>query len=80
MREHRTGLKSIHHPIVGDLDLTFLGLDLTSDRGLQMLVFSAEPGSASWDGLQLLANWALSHSVEMTSTDSTTITNHSLDK
>ena len=80
VREHRTGLKSIHHPIVGDLDLTFLGLDLTSDRGLQMLVFSAEPGSASWDGLQLLANWALSHGVEMTSKDSTTITNHSLDK
>jgi hypothetical protein len=33
-------------------------MDLTCDRGLQMLVFSAEPGSASHDGLQLLANWA----------------------
>lgn len=58
VREHRTGLKSIHHPVVGDLDLTFQGMDLSSDRGLQMLVFSAAPGSPSYDGLQLLANWA----------------------
>ncbi|MET4158861.1 helix-turn-helix transcriptional regulator [Agromyces sp. PvR057] len=61
VREHRTGLKSIHHPIVGDLDLTYQSMDLASDRGLQMLVFSAEPGSASADGLQLLANWAESN-------------------
>jgi hypothetical protein len=58
VREHRTGLKSIHHPVVGDLDLTFQGMDLSSDRALQMLVFSAEPGSPSHDGLQLLSNWA----------------------
>ncbi|WEO77199.1 helix-turn-helix transcriptional regulator [Cryobacterium sp. SO2] len=58
VRDHRTGTKSIHHPVVGDLDLTYQGMDLTSDRGLQMLVFSAEPGSPSQDGLQLLANWA----------------------
>ena len=64
VREHRTGIKSIHHPIVGDLDLTFQGMDL-SDRGLQMLVFSAEPGSASQDGLQLLANWADTNSANL---------------
>ncbi|MET0782713.1 MAG: helix-turn-helix transcriptional regulator [Leifsonia flava] len=58
VREHRTGIKSVHHPVVGDLDLTYQGMDLASDRGLQMLVFSAEPGSASHDRLQLLANWA----------------------
>lgn len=29
-----------------------------SPRGLQMLVFSSKPGSASHDGLQLLSNWA----------------------
>ncbi|MBG6185623.1 transcriptional regulator with XRE-family HTH domain [Arthrobacter sp. CAN_A214] len=61
VREHRTGIKNIHHPIVGDLDLTYLGLDLSSDHGLQMLVFSAEPGTASHDGLQLLGNWATTH-------------------
>ncbi|MET0886077.1 MAG: helix-turn-helix transcriptional regulator [Mycetocola sp.] len=64
VREHRTGTKSIHHPVVGDLDLTFQVMDLSSDRRLQMLVFSAEPGSASSDGLQLLANWAASHTAD----------------
>jgi transcriptional regulator with XRE-family HTH domain len=61
VREHRTGIKSIHHPVVGDLDLTYQSMDLASDRGLQMLVFSAPPHSASADRLQLLANWAESN-------------------
>ncbi|MGJ0387824.1 helix-turn-helix transcriptional regulator [Microbacterium sp. CGR1] len=56
VREHRTGLKSVHHPVVGDLDLTFQAMDLVSDRGLQMIVFSAQPGSATHERLQLLAN------------------------
>jgi transcriptional regulator with XRE-family HTH domain len=59
VKEHRAGLKSIHHPIVGDLDLTFETMDVASERGLQMLVFTATPGSRSHEGLQLLANWAL---------------------
>jgi len=58
VREHRTGIKSVHHPVVGDLDLTFQGMDLSSHPGLQMLVFSAQPGSPSDDGLQLLSNLA----------------------
>ncbi|MCU1446721.1 helix-turn-helix transcriptional regulator [Cryobacterium sp.] len=58
VREHRTGIKRVHHPVVGNLDLTFQGMDLSSDRGLQMLVFTAEPGSPSHDGLQLLSNLA----------------------
>ena len=58
VREHRTGVKAVHHPVVGDLDLTFQAMDLASDRGLQMIVFSAEPGSPSHERLQLLANVA----------------------
>lgn len=57
VREHRAGLKLLHHPVVGDLDLTFHAMDLASDRGLQMIVFSAEPASATHERLQLLANW-----------------------
>jgi transcriptional regulator with XRE-family HTH domain len=75
VREHRSGIKSVHHPIVGDLDLNYLGLDLASDRTLQMLVFSAEPGSTSHDGLQLLANWAATNSVELKANDEAA-TNH----
>ncbi|THG32827.1 helix-turn-helix transcriptional regulator [Naasia lichenicola] len=58
VREHRIGLKPVHHPVVGDLDLTFQALDVSADRGLQMIVFSAEPGSPSHERLQLLANVA----------------------
>lgn len=56
VREHRTGLKKVHHPVVGDLDLAFQAMDFAADRGLQMIVFSAEPGSATHERLQLLAN------------------------
>jgi hypothetical protein len=56
VREHRTGVKLITHPLVGDIDLTFEVMDLTVDRGLQMLAYTAEPGSSSHEALQLLAN------------------------
>ena len=55
---HRTGLKRLHHPIVGDLQLDFESLDLPADPGLRVTTYTAEPGSASADGLTLLASWA----------------------
>jgi transcriptional regulator with XRE-family HTH domain len=58
VRIHDTGIKRVHHPIVGDLDLTYEALDVTSTRGLQLIAFTPRPGSPSDDGLQLLANWA----------------------
>ena len=57
VRVHSTGSKDVHHPVVGNLDLTFEAMDLTSEPGLRLLAFSAAPGSASRDGLQLLAAW-----------------------
>jgi len=57
-RFHRTGLKDIHHPVVGDLHLTFEAMDLAADSGLSLVVYAAEPGSTSQDGLNLLASWA----------------------
>ena len=56
---HRTGVKRFRHPMVGDLTLDFEALDLPGDPGQRMLVYSAEPGSPSYEGLQLLASWAL---------------------
>jgi transcriptional regulator with XRE-family HTH domain len=56
VREHRTGIKRIHHPLVGDLDLQFEVMTIASEPGLQMFVFSAERGSPSQIALQLLAN------------------------
>lgn len=64
VRVHRTGTKQVCHPVVGDLDLTFEAMDLTSEPGLQLLAFTAAPGSASSDGLQLLATWAATAQLE----------------
>jgi MmyB-like transcription regulator ligand binding domain len=58
VRYHHTGRKHLHHPVVGDLQLSYEVLDLPADPGLSLVVYSAEPGSVSQDGLQLLASWA----------------------
>lgn len=55
---HRTGRKRLRHPVVGDLDLTYEALDLTSASGLTLLVYTAEPDTATQDSLNLLASWA----------------------
>ncbi|MDA8438122.1 MAG: helix-turn-helix transcriptional regulator [Propionibacterium sp.] len=53
---HRSGAKRIHHPQVGLLDLTYQAMELASDPGLRILVYDAEPGSATWERLALLAS------------------------
>ena len=58
VRAHQTGAKRFHHPVVGDLTLTYEMLELTADPGLQLLAFSAEPGTTSQDALRLLGSWA----------------------
>jgi hypothetical protein len=58
VRLHRTGVKKLHHPVVGDLELTYEGMELPADPGLMMFVYIAEPASPSEDGLKLLASWA----------------------
>jgi transcriptional regulator with XRE-family HTH domain len=58
VRFHRTGVKRFHHPVVGDLTLTYEALDLAADAGLRISAYSAEPGTASDDALKLLATWA----------------------
>jgi transcriptional regulator with XRE-family HTH domain len=66
VRVHRTGSKNVRHPVVGDLDLIFEAMDLTSDPGLQLLAFTTEPGSPSQDGLHLLATWAATAQIDTT--------------
>lgn len=58
VRFHRTGVKRLHHPVVGELELTFEAFDLPADPGLTMATYTAEPDSASADALRLLASWA----------------------
>jgi transcriptional regulator with XRE-family HTH domain len=68
---HRTGVKRFHHPVVGDLTLDFETLDLPVDPGQRLLVYSAEPGSASQQALHLLASWASTPRLEATDRRST---------
>ncbi|WP_038468815.1 helix-turn-helix domain-containing protein [Arthrobacter sp. PAMC 25486] len=58
VRHHRSGVKTIRHPAVGDLELHFNALELSATPGLTMFAYSAEPGSSSEDGLRLLSSWA----------------------
>jgi transcriptional regulator with XRE-family HTH domain len=57
VRFHRTGRKQLHHPVVGDLDLSFEAMELPGED-LTVLAYTAEPGSPSQDSLNLLASWA----------------------
>ena len=58
VRLHRTGHKQLHHPVAGDLELTYEALELPADPGLTMITYTAQPASASQDALDFLASWA----------------------
>jgi hypothetical protein len=58
VRFHTSGGKRLHHPVVGDLDLTYEAFDLPVDGGLRLLVYTAEPASPTADALRMLASWA----------------------
>ena len=57
---HKTGIKLLHHPVVGDLDLPYESFPLTSDLSHSLLAYTAEPGSPTQDAISLLASWAAS--------------------
>ena len=57
VRIHSTGVKLLHHPVVGDLDLPFESFPLAPEHGWSLVVYTPEPGSASQDALALLASW-----------------------
>ena len=58
VRFHQTGTKHIHHPIVGELNLSYETMELGADDGLTVAIFTADVGSASQQTLDLLASWA----------------------
>ena len=58
VRFHRTGHKKLHHPVVGALDLSFEAMELPSQPGLTLLVYTAPRHSTTADSLKVLASWA----------------------
>ena len=60
VRIHTTGVKLLHHPVVGDLDLPFESFPMGVDTSQSLLAYTPDPGSPSQDALNLLASWAAS--------------------
>jgi hypothetical protein len=59
VRIHTSGVKRLHHPVVGDLDLPFEAFPLPADPSQSLLLtYTPEPGSPTRDALSLLASWA----------------------
>lgn len=58
VRVHGHGSKRVNHPVVGELDLDFESMDLPTEPGLQLNVYTAPAGGAAADNLALLASWA----------------------
>jgi hypothetical protein len=73
VRQHFTGVKHFHHPIVGELHLLFEAMELSADTGLSLYVYSPEPGTPSDDAVRLLASWAATnHQLARTQSPHTT--------
>jgi len=64
VQHHRTGRKDLHHPVAGDLDLTYEAFQLPSEPGLTMLVYTAEPDTPTAQALDFLASWAATRHID----------------
>ena len=58
VRHHGSGAKSFRHQVVGELALSFEGMELAAEPGLHLTVYTAEPNSPTAERLALLASWA----------------------
>lgn len=67
VRQHRAGIKRIHHPDVGDLELNYDAMELPNHPGWSMFAYTAEPGTPSYERLQFLGNLAVTESATQSS-------------
>ncbi|WP_448759904.1 MmyB family transcriptional regulator [Actinomyces oricola] len=58
VRHHRSGVKRIRHPDVGDLELTYEAMDLPASPDWFMFACTAEPASPTQERLALLGSLA----------------------
>ncbi|MCS7482476.1 helix-turn-helix transcriptional regulator [Umezawaea endophytica] len=58
VRLHRSGRKRLHHPVVGRLDLDVESMEMPAEPGLILNIYTAPAGTATADGLAVLASWA----------------------
>ncbi|MER5553739.1 helix-turn-helix transcriptional regulator [Streptomyces sp. NPDC002793] len=57
VKEKSHGVKRLHHPLVGELSLSFETFALPDDAEQSVVAYHAEPDSASAEALRLLASW-----------------------
>jgi len=76
VRYHDTGSKRFHHPVVGDLTLTYENMTLVGDSGLTLFAYTAEAGSKSEEALNLLASWTATFEEESTHGDHEELPRH----
>ncbi|WP_237089979.1 helix-turn-helix domain-containing protein [Nesterenkonia sp. PF2B19] len=55
VHQRSTGTKRYHHPLVGDLTITYQALTPGDDPDQTLMIYDTEPGSSSAHALQLLA-------------------------
>src|SRR3954452_23227287 len=72
VRSHGAGTKRFHHPVVGELTVAYEELAITAEPGLVLLVYTAEPGSPSAEGLRLLASWTAPTGLSVDNSTTTT--------
>jgi hypothetical protein len=62
VRNHNTGLKHFHHPVVGAIDLAYDSLDVrsTGDDVFVLNGYTAAPGTEADEKLKMLASWSAS--------------------
>ncbi|MGW4905533.1 helix-turn-helix domain-containing protein [Streptomyces sp. NPDC004270] len=57
VKEKSHGVKRLHHPLVGELHLSYESFRMPDDPDQSLVTYHAEPGSASAQALRLLASW-----------------------
>jgi transcriptional regulator with XRE-family HTH domain len=58
VRFHVSGVKRLHHPQVGDMELRYEGLEVAFDTDLTIYAYTADPGMRSAEALALLGTLA----------------------
>jgi transcriptional regulator with XRE-family HTH domain len=66
-----SGVKNMHHPLVGEIKISFEAMELVADPGLTMWIYTAEPGSRSEQALNLLGSWTATPEKETVHADHT---------
>ncbi|MGY4929359.1 helix-turn-helix transcriptional regulator [Streptomyces sp. 900105755] len=57
VQDKTSGTKEFHHPIVGDLELSYETLRAADDPRQALVVYTPQAGTASADSLRLLLDW-----------------------